>query len=103
MNQNNFNNTNKIFIISAGRTGTKLFGDYLDKIIPDSLSLHEPDTINLLNFKSLLKKIKRQSISELLILKSLGYLGSRNISLKYLNNNCINMKGKIPSILINQF
>jgi len=77
---------NKIFIISAGRTGTKLFGDHLEKTIPNSFSEHEPDNVDLFNFDNLIKNIKRQSFKELFILKGLGQLGSRNISLRYLNN-----------------
>ena len=35
------------FFISAGRTGTKYFGDVCSGIISDCHLVHEPDVINL--------------------------------------------------------
>lgn len=34
-----------VFIVSAGRTGTKFFGDKLSSIIFDAFSVHEPDVV----------------------------------------------------------
>ncbi|MBD3310420.1 hypothetical protein GF351_04330 [Candidatus Woesearchaeota archaeon] len=39
-----------IFIISGGRTGTKFFARLFQKVLPDCVSCHEPDTLYLRSF-----------------------------------------------------
>lgn len=75
-----------IFIISAGRTGTKFLGQQLGSIIENCYSVHEPDVLTsgeLFN-KNLLRKIKLFSLYQLFLGKVTGKTGIRNLSQNYL-------------------
>jgi len=82
------NNTIKSFIISAGRTGTEFFGKNLKLLNSNFYSIHEPDRISFTNIRrpELLNKFKYQGFWNLIIFKGLGLTGTRNISLKRINN-----------------
>ncbi len=49
--------TKRIFINSTGRTGTQFFAKYLNKMIPNSVALHEPGTPWIRKTKQLLEQI----------------------------------------------
>lgn len=72
----------KIFIISAGRTGTMFLAHNLKKIMPGTISLHEPDKVSINNLKRLKEEIKRQGFFNSIILRALGINGSGNLSIK---------------------
>lgn len=76
-----FNNIRKVFIVSAGRTGTKFFGKNMVTFVPNSVSVHEPDKVSFQKGEGLLNNIKRQGVIDLFFLKSLGVTGGRNLSL----------------------
>ena len=83
-----FDQINKIFIVSSGRTGTKFLGENLQKIVHNSLSVHEPDKVELTkkHRAELINKFKKIGIIELIINKALGISGTRNLSLRRINN-----------------
>jgi hypothetical protein len=60
-----------IIITSLGRTGTRFFSVFFNEIIPDSASLHEPDTFHL-DLKRTLKQIRRAGVYNMVIRKALG-------------------------------
>lgn len=74
-----------VFIVSAGRTGTKFFGELLSKMIVECHSVHEPDVIHGVN-SELIGKIKTFGIYHMLIGRILGQTGIRPLTLKYLSN-----------------
>ncbi len=92
MNLFQFENIHKIFIISSGRTGTEFFGDNFNKISNDIISVHEPDRLafNRSPGKEILKKVKEQGVSRLILLKIFGFSGTRNLSL-------LNLNAKLPA------
>ena len=85
-----FNEKHKVFIVSAGRTGTKFFAVILPSIIPDCYATHEPDNIKIERphlIRNIIKQVKEQGgIRNLILLKALGLTGARNLSLRRLNN-----------------
>ena len=97
-----------VFIISAGRTGTKYFGTVLQETIDDSFSVHEPDVLSGINFR-LLHQIKNFGFYNMVP----GRTGIRTLSEKFmgqqisekeLSNSVINHRkkyyGSIPKQLI---
>ena len=48
-----FENKYFVFLISAGRTGTKFFGDLLGEMVDGAFSVHEPDVLMDFKLKSL--------------------------------------------------
>lgn len=84
-----FYNISKVFIVSPGRTGTKFFGNNLKALSKCIYSVHEPDKISLARAKrkESIEKIRQQGIKRPVILKLLGYSGTRNLSLQNLKNS----------------
>lgn len=80
---NPFNDKYFVFIISAGRTGTKYFGTILEKIIDNSFSVHEPDVLSGVNVK-LIKQVKQFGFYNMIPGRILGISGIRNLSERYL-------------------
>lgn len=76
---------NIVFIISAGRTGTKYFGTLLDCIIENSFSVHEPDIFSGLN-KKFVNQVKYFGFYNMVIGRALRRSGIRNLSENYLAN-----------------
>jgi hypothetical protein len=72
-----------VFIVSAGRTGTKFFGDMFARMVNDSFSAHEPDVLMDFKFKSF-RQIKQFGLYRLVWGKILGKTGIRNLSQNYL-------------------
>jgi len=76
-----------IFIISAGRTGTKFMGNVLSSMIEKSFSVHEPDSLDFeKNLSQNLKTIKLLGIKGSTLGKIKGDTGIYNLSRKYLSN-----------------
>lgn len=68
-----------IIITSLGRTGTKFFQVLLGNLLPESISLHEPDVLNyfqyegaLERYKQVRKQIEEVGLGNLVLRKSLG-------------------------------
>lgn len=80
-----FEKKKKVFIVSACRTGTTFLGEKVDKILPDTFSVHEPDNIPIQDIKHIGKivtKIRNQGgFWNQLFLKSMGLSGARNLSI----------------------
>lgn len=76
-----FDDIHKVFIVSAGRTGTNFLGDFMQDVIPSSLTVHEPDTI-VWRKDELAQKINRQGFINIFLLRALGIRGSKALSLK---------------------
>ena len=76
-----FDRLNKVFVVSAGRTGTNFLGLQLGKILPGAFSVHEPDRVDPGEWRDLLGKLARQGFGRLIVGKALGIYGSRNLSL----------------------
>lgn len=72
-----------VFIISAGRTGTKFFGDQLSHMIGDAFSVHEPDVLMDFKLKSL-SQLRLFGWYNLIFGKLTGKSGIRNLSQNYL-------------------
>ena len=81
--RNNMNEKYFVFVISAGRTGTKFFGNKMGQMIPSSFSVHEPDSLTGLD-DQIIKKIQQFGLYHLTLGKALGKTGIRNISQNYL-------------------
>lgn len=85
MEHNVFRDKYHVFLISGGRTGTKFFGNLLQKIIGDTFSVHEP---NVLKFnkgpQDILYKIKIFGFYHMILGRLIGQTGIRNLSQKYL-------------------
>lgn len=81
---NNDPSIRKIFMISGGRTATMLFGNRLSEYFPEIFSIHEPDrlTLDFSDFGGLFRSLLHQGIFRMGVLKSLGFAGTRNLSLK---------------------
>jgi len=90
ISKSTFDKKHKVFIVSAGRTGTKFFAETLPQIIPDCYATHEPDNIKIERpnlISNIVKQVKEQGgITNLILLKALGLTGARNLSLRRLNN-----------------
>jgi hypothetical protein len=72
-----------IIITSLGRTGTRFFAAFFGEIIPDSTSLHEPDTFHLGGIqvmKRLLGQIKEAGVYNMIIRKGLGQWSMPSVS-----------------------
>src|SRR6056297_522671 len=87
MKTDHFTKINKVFIISSGRTGTKFLGNNFHKISKEFYSIHEPDriTFNKKQAGELIQKFCKQGITRPIVLKAIGYCGTRNLSLKNIN------------------
>jgi len=72
-----------VFIVSAGRTGTKYFGTLLDRIVENSFSVHEPDIFSGFN-KKLLSQIKTFGFYNMVLGRAARRTGIRNLSENYL-------------------
>lgn len=85
----------KVFIVSAGRTGTKFFGENMSKLSGALYSIHEPDRLSIRRDRigNNFQKIKKIGFSNAVIKKFLGTRGSRNLSLN-------NISGKLPRGII---
>lgn len=83
MNIKPFINIDKFFIISSGRTGTEFFGRNLNRLNDRIYSIHEPDRLSIEKRRSneLFRKLKNIGFYNLLVKKSLGTSGTRNLSL----------------------
>jgi hypothetical protein len=90
ISKSTFDEKHKVFIVSAGRTGTKFFAEILPQVIPDCYAVHEPDNIKIARpnlIRNVIKQVKEQSgMGSLILLKALGFTGARNLSLRRLNN-----------------
>lgn len=80
-----FKDKHFVFIISAGRTGTKYFGTILQETIDNSFSVHEPDVLSGVN-KRLLSQIKDFGFYNMVAGRLLGKTGIRTLSEKFLGN-----------------
>ncbi len=76
----------KVFLVSAGRTGTRFLGKKLDAIIRDSFSCHEPDILSLNHIDEIPKKIVEFGFHRNILLKFIGLYGSKSISYRYLRD-----------------
>lgn len=78
-----------VFIVSAGRTGTRYFGETLSSIIEDTFSVHEPDMFAPRRglFDSW-RKIQTFGFYQLFFGKILQKTGIRNLSQNYLSGKC---------------
>lgn len=72
-----------VFIASAGRTGTKFFGNILSDIVKDSFSVHEPDVFSGFN-KTTWKAVKDFGLYHMIIGRFLKQTGIRNVTQNYL-------------------
>ena len=70
-------------MISAGRTGTKFFGDQLGHMIDGAFSVHEPDVLMDFKLKSL-DQLRLFGWYNLIFGKLTGKSGIRNLSQNYL-------------------
>lgn len=77
------NNKYFVFIVSGGRTGTKYFGDSLNKLIPDSYSIHEPDVWSGLNYHPI-RRLRQFGFYHMFMGKLLRKTGIRNLSQQYI-------------------
>ncbi len=76
-----FAGLDKTWILSAGRTGTRFFGEKLGPLLPGLLSVHEPDRVDPGLWKETLFKLRQQGPRRLVLGKALGLFGTRNLSL----------------------
>lgn len=81
-----FNDKHYVFIISAGRTGTKYFGTILQETVKESFSVHEPDVLSGLN-RSLLGQIKQFGFYNMVPGRLLGRTGIRTLSERFLGGD----------------
>ena len=72
-----------VFIVSAGRTGTRFFGDQLGHMIGGAFSVHEPDVLMDFKLKSL-SQLRLFGWYNLIFGKLTGKTGIRNLSQNYL-------------------
>jgi hypothetical protein len=73
-----------VFLTSAGRTGTKFFGDLLGGMISKAFSVHEPDVLMDFKLKSL-QQLQHFGLYNLIIGKLLRKTGIRNLSQNFLS------------------
>jgi hypothetical protein len=73
-----------VFVTSAGRTGTKYFGNLLGQMIAESFSVHEPDVIMDFKIKSM-RQVRQFGLYQLVFGKLMGKTGIRNLSQRYLS------------------
>lgn len=85
MEHNVFRDKYYVFLISGGRTGTKFFGNLLQKIIEDTFSVHEPDVLELKKgLQDILYKIKIFGFYHMIIGRIFNKTGIRNLSQNFL-------------------
>jgi hypothetical protein len=72
-----------VFLTSAGRTGTKFFGDLLGEMVENAFSVHEPDVLVDFKLKSI-RQLQMFGLYNLIIGKLLNKTGIRNLSQNYL-------------------
>ncbi len=72
-----------VFIVSAGRTGTKFLGEQLGHMIAGAFSVHEPDVLMDFKLKSL-DQLRLFGWYNLIFGKLIGKTGIRNLSQNYL-------------------
>ena len=75
-------NKDLVFIVSGGRTGTTLFGDYFSNFVDDCFSVHEPDLIVANDALKTLRNIRLFGIWHVVIGRLLNKTGSRIIGQK---------------------
>jgi hypothetical protein len=73
-----------VFLTSAGRTGTKFFGDLLGDMIDGAFSVHEPDVLMDFKLKSL-RQLRYFGLYKLIIGKLMRKTGIRNLSQNFLS------------------
>jgi hypothetical protein len=73
-----------VFLTSAGRTGTKFFGDLLGDMIDGAFSVHEPDVLMDFKLKSL-RQLQLFGLYNLVLGKLLNKTGIRNLSQNYIS------------------
>jgi hypothetical protein len=88
-----FQDKDFVFFISAGRTGTKFFGDLMSEMIPDAFSVHEPDVVVDFKLKSF-HQIRIFGLYNLILGKLVGKTGIRNLSQNYLSGRI-----KLPELI----
>jgi hypothetical protein len=81
-----FNDKHFVFVISAGRTGTKYFGTVLQETIDNSFSVHEPDVLSGVN-KRLIGQVKDFGFYNMIPGRLLGKTGIRTLSEKFLGGH----------------
>ena len=79
-----FEDKHFVFLISAGRTGTKFFGDLLGDMIDGAFSVHEPDVLMDFKIKSM-QQLQNFGLYNLIIGKLLRKTGIRNLSQNFLS------------------
>ena len=72
-----------VFLTSAGRTGTKFFGDLLGEMVEGAFSVHEPDALMDFKLKSM-RQLQMFGLYNLIIGKLFNKTGIRNLSQNYL-------------------
>lgn len=72
-----------VFLTSAGRTGTKFFGDLLSEMVEGAFSIHEPDVLADFKLKSI-QQLRLFGLYHLIIGKILRKTGIRNLSQNFL-------------------
>jgi hypothetical protein len=72
-----------VIIASAGRTGTRFFGDLLSSMIPGSYSVHEPDVLEGLTWRTW-ERIRTFGVYHMLLGRVLGRTGIRNLSQQFI-------------------
>ena len=73
-----------VFLISAGRTGTKFFGDLMGDMIEEAFSVHEPDVLMDFKLKSM-QQLRLFGLYNLVIGKLFSKTGIRNLSQNFLS------------------
>lgn len=66
-----------VFVTSGGRTGTKFFGHMLGTVIADCHSMHDPDLIDLREWRESLISLRRFGLWQTFFGKLLGQTGLR--------------------------
>ena len=77
-------NKHLVLIVSAGRTGTRFFGDLLASMIPGSYSVHEPDVLDGFTWRTV-EAIRTFGFRHMLVDRALGRSGLRNLSTAFLS------------------
>lgn len=81
-----FKDKNFVFIVSAGRTGTKYFGKTLSSVIDDTFSIHQPDVFTPRDgLSAFLKAVRDFGFYQVFLGKILNRTGIRNLSQNYLS------------------
>lgn len=86
-----------VFLTSAGRTGTKFFGDLLGEMVEGAFSVHEPDVLMDFKLKSI-QQLKLFGLYNLIVGKLFSKTGIRNLSQNFLAGK-INLADLITAIV----